>query len=125
MDAIEYPYWENAARYTEDWLALLLALTLLFIAFPVVCGVIYLIKIIRFLIKRGKRTAKRALEKRDQRKYDKYMLEHFDNIFDNDHESTDDHDAYDFEEILEQDQKQDDSNTAYSVDEIIREINGD
>lgn len=35
-----YPYWENAARLTEDYLALLLVLAVLFGAFPVVALVV-------------------------------------------------------------------------------------
>jgi len=94
-DAIAFPYWENAARLAEDWLAVLLVLALIFIIFPVVCGVIYSIKIIRFLIKRGKKSVRKAIDNRDQRLYEKYLLEH-----------------------SEEPQ-------IYNVDDIIREVNGD
>ena len=49
-NGIIYPYWENAARYTEDWCALLLFLTIVFAAWPVVYG---LYSVLRLLI-RGK-----------------------------------------------------------------------
>ena len=76
LEAIAYPYWENAARYVEEYLALLLVFALLFILFPVVCAVVYSIIIIRFLIRRGKLTVTRFINKKDKRKYDKYLQEH-------------------------------------------------
>jgi len=75
-DTIAYPYWENAARFAEDWLALLLVFSLLFIIFPIVCFVIYGIKVIRFLIKHGKTSVLIILEKIENRKYEKYKLKH-------------------------------------------------
>ena len=74
--AISFPYWENAARFAEDWLALLLLLSLIFIAFPIVCAVFYGIKIIRLLLKQGKRTTKKVMDDIENRKYEKYKLEH-------------------------------------------------
>ena len=115
MDTIGYPYWENAARYTENLLALLLALALIFIAFPLVCGVVYLVKVIRFLIKRGKRTAKKAVDKHDKRMYDKYMLEHG-------QKQVDDEENYSVDDILAQAQEPVDDEENYSVAEIIREV---
>ena len=94
-DSIAFPYWENAARLTEDWLAVLLVLALIFIIFPVVCGVIYSVRIIRFLIGRGKKSVRKAIDNRDQRLYEKYLLEHGEDP------------------------------QIYSVDDIIREVNGD
>ena len=77
IDAMAYPYWENAARYAEDLRALLLVLTLLFMICPAVFGVIYLVKLIRYLIKRGKRIYTRIIAEIDRRKYDKYVSEHY------------------------------------------------
>ena len=77
IDAMAYPYWENAARYAEDLRALLLVLTLLFAICPVVFGVIYLVKLIRYLIKRGKRLYTRIIAEIDRRKYEKYVSEHY------------------------------------------------
>jgi len=88
-DAITYPYWENAARFAEDWLALLLFLTLVFTVCPIVFGVIYAIKLIRYLIKRGKKTVSRLIKEHDDRAYEKYLLEH-----------DQDHQIYDVETIL-------------------------
>ena len=79
-NAIAFPYWENAARYAEDWLALLLFLSLVFIAFPLICGIVYLVKIIRFAIKRGKNIVSKAIVKHDKRAYEKYMLKHSDDV---------------------------------------------
>ena len=75
-ESISYPYWENAARYVEDILALLLVFTLLFITFPIICVIFYSIKIIRFLIRRGKGTVTRLIKEKDKRDYEKYLREH-------------------------------------------------
>ena len=75
-EAIAYPYWENAARFAEDWLALLLVLSLLFVAFPLVCFVFYSIRIIHLVVKRGKKTVDVVVKKHDDRQYEKYLLEH-------------------------------------------------
>jgi hypothetical protein len=73
-DRMVYPYWENAARYTEDWLALLLVLMLVFIVCPIVSGVIYGVKAIRFAIKGGKRKVAKMIEAHDEREDKKYLL---------------------------------------------------
>ena len=73
-DGIAFPYWENAARYTEDWLALLLVLSLAFIVFPAVCGVIYSVKGIRWLIKHGKQVFAEKVDKLDDLHAEEYRL---------------------------------------------------
>jgi len=83
-NAIAFPYWENAARYVEDWLALLLLLALIFIAFPIVCAVYYSVRIIKFLVRHGKSAVKKAVKKYDDRKYEKYLLEHYEDSGDYD-----------------------------------------
>ena len=40
----DLPYWENAARMTEDWLALRFLLCLLLPLFPAVLVIIYIVK---------------------------------------------------------------------------------
>ena len=35
LTSVIYPYWENAARYMDDWCALMFALAVLFIILPV------------------------------------------------------------------------------------------
>ena len=75
-DAIKYPYWENAARYAEDHLAFLLILSLIFIAFPIVCAVIYAVILIRIGVKHGKQYVKKLIAKKDKREYEKYVLTH-------------------------------------------------
>ena len=74
--AIVYPYWENAARFAEDWLALLLVISIIFIIFPVVCFIIYGVILIRLLIKLGKNLISGLIAKKDKRAYEKYLLEH-------------------------------------------------
>jgi len=100
-DPIAYPYWENAARITEDWLALLLALSLLFLAFPLVCAIVYLVKTIRFGIKHGKIALTKAINKHDDKKYEEYLQKQKDK--------------------LEEDADID----IYNVDNIIREVQED
>ena len=48
--SVIYPYWENAARYVEDWSALYLALAVVFIILPVIAAFVILI----ILLIRGK-----------------------------------------------------------------------
>ena len=88
-DGVIFPYWENAARYTEDWLALLLILMFAFISFPVVCGVVYGIKGIKFIKKSSIRSIKKRIEERDDRKAEKYR-----------HENEDEFVATSLEEII-------------------------
>lgn len=76
MESISYPYWENAALFVEDWLALLLVLTIAFIICPIVFSVIYLVKLILYFIRRGKKSVRKMIDDIDQRKYEKYLLEH-------------------------------------------------
>lgn len=42
-----YPYWENAARYIEDWCALLLLIAILAAVYPVVSFVLWFIRLFR------------------------------------------------------------------------------
>ena len=83
-DRMVYPYWENAARYTEDWLAFLLVLSFLFVACPVVCGVVYGVKVIMFLVTRGRTSVSRLIDERDGREAEKYLLENTDEFADYD-----------------------------------------
>lgn len=55
---VVYPFWENAARITEDKSALLLALQILFLVFPTVT-VLYLF---RLLLKNRKKLVKKAID---------------------------------------------------------------
>ena len=75
-DAIAFPYWENAARFAEDWIALLLVLALLFIVFPIICAIIYGIILSRILFRLIKATILKKLDEREMRKYKDYALEH-------------------------------------------------
>jgi len=77
---IALPYWENAARFAEDWLALLLLLSLILIIFPIVCAVIYTVILIRFGFGRGKKSLKHLIKVRDERLYEKYLSEHGDDV---------------------------------------------
>jgi len=72
-NGVIYPYWENAVRMTEDWLALLLLLMLLLLACPVIA---LTIAVISALVKTGKylevkipETAENLVEKRRRKKW--------------------------------------------------------
>jgi len=73
-DTIVYPYWENAVRYAEDWLALLLVLSIIFLICPIVFGVIYAIKLLRFGARQLVKLIKRLIKKRDDRAYRRYKI---------------------------------------------------
>jgi len=72
-ESISFPYWENAARFTEDWLALLLLLALVFIAFPLVCAIFYTVKLIIFCVNAVIKYVKWVTKRRDQRKYREFV----------------------------------------------------
>ena len=64
---VVFPYWENAARLLEDYLALLLLLSLLFGLFPAVCAGTVLVIGLRHLARRG-RAAMPALRDRMEKR---------------------------------------------------------
>ena len=49
LNGVVYPYWENAVRYTEDLLALLLVLTILLAAWPAAAALVTAIRWLRRL----------------------------------------------------------------------------
>lgn len=55
--AVAYPYWENAARYYEDWCTLLTGLSILFLILPVVLVCTVLVR----LLLAGRRKAKAVI----------------------------------------------------------------
>ena len=72
-EPIAFPYWENAARFAEDWVALLLFLSLLFLVFPVICTAIYSVVLVKFLYRLCKSTIINKIKARDKRKYKEYI----------------------------------------------------
>ena len=60
---ILYPYWENAARYTEDWMALMLVFAVLAAVVPAVFAVIVVVQVIRRLNTQGKRVARKIKDR--------------------------------------------------------------
>ncbi len=74
-NGVIYPYWENAVRMTEDWLALLLVLTCMFAACPAVCVIAVLVKYAARAYKLAARkvpeSAYNARERRREAKYAK------------------------------------------------------
>ena len=66
--AVIYPYWENAARLTEDYAALFLLLMVLFAITPVIFVVVLLIKTLRRLITEAKDKTVSAIEEKIEEK---------------------------------------------------------
>ena len=62
--AVIYPYWENAARLTEDFAALYLLLMVLLSICPVVCAVVWLVRTLKRLITEAKDKAVSAIEEK-------------------------------------------------------------
>ena len=105
---IVLPYWENAARIVEDWLALLLVLSLVFLVFPIICAIIYTVKLIRFGLKHGKRTVKDLVDEKDRREYEKFLLEHGDEPQIYDPRGFSDYNEYDGDDMINYDIYSDD-----------------
>lgn len=66
-----YPYWENAARLTEDYAALLLLLTVLTGVFPAVYAGVFAVRTLRRLVKTAASAAGRRLEAQIERQKEK------------------------------------------------------
>ena len=78
-DEVSFPYWENAARYSEDRLALLLALTIAAAIFPAACAIFYGAKGARYLIIRAIRSVSAKLKERDAQAAEEYRKAHGNN----------------------------------------------
>ena len=63
VSGVLYPTWENAARYTEDMMALFLVLTMLTALLPVGALVFLVVVVLRRLKTRGKRVANRLRDR--------------------------------------------------------------
>lgn len=74
-----YPYWENAARYIEDWCALLLFIGLMAAVCPLVTAIVFAIrlfgrgkrKLSDELLPRAKENAEEAIRIRQRRRWEK------------------------------------------------------
>jgi hypothetical protein len=75
-NGVAYPYWENAARFTEDQMALVLVLGVLFGLFPAVVVVIAIVHLVRALIRRLKGTAVGVRNAAEERRYEEYVRKH-------------------------------------------------
>lgn len=72
-NGVIYPYWENAVRLTEDYLALLMALTFLFALCPAVTGIVLLVREIVRGFRYGKRRIPEKIDAfREKKKEEKY-----------------------------------------------------
>ena len=72
-DTVSFPYWENAARYAEDWLILLLVLSIVLMIYPTICAIVYSVILIRFGIRQLVKLIKNLIKKRDNRTYQRYI----------------------------------------------------
>jgi len=74
-----YPYWENAARYIEDWCALILFIGLAAAVTPVMTGLICIIRLLSRgkrklsdeLLPKAKENAEEAIRIRQRRRWEK------------------------------------------------------
>ena len=63
VSAVVFPYWENAARYAEDHMALWMAAAAVTALFPLVCMGIIIVRAVRGVKAQGKRVAKRLRDR--------------------------------------------------------------
>ena len=71
---IIYPYWENAARLTEDYAALLLLFAVLFAVCPVVCAAIWLVRTVKRLVLRAAGAAGRKIGEKIEEEKEKHYV---------------------------------------------------
>ena len=72
-DGVIFPYWENAVRLTEDYLALIMVVMALLIIFPLVRGIVFVIRTIIRTYRKAKKKIPEEIEKRvEQRKEQQY-----------------------------------------------------
>lgn len=69
-----YPYWENAARLTEDYAALLLLLVVLSGVCPAVCAVVLIVRTLRRISVTAARHTKKTLEARIEKQKEKRYI---------------------------------------------------
>jgi len=78
--SVVYPYWENAVRITEDWLALLLLCTIVLLLCPaitlLICTIWTLVKAARYLRKKIPAAANSVIERRRESRFLKKQNEH-------------------------------------------------
>lgn len=71
-----YPYWENAARLIEDYMALLLVFALTFAVLPALCLIIILVKMIKLAWAGTKHGAVKAVDKAQSISYEGRVRRH-------------------------------------------------
>ncbi|MCL2045137.1 MAG: ABC transporter permease [Oscillospiraceae bacterium] len=74
IDGQVLPYWENAAIVIEDWLALLMILTIVCAVFPIICTLVYGRKLIIYLVKLCISIIKRKIDEKHDRKAEEYRI---------------------------------------------------
>ncbi len=78
-NGVIYPYWENAVRLTEDYLALLMVIMGLLLIYPVVRYIVIIVKFIVRNVKKAEKKIPEALEKHieehREREYEKEKVE--------------------------------------------------
>ena len=71
---IIYPYWENAARLTEDYAALLLLFAVLLAVCPAVCAAIWLVRTVKRLVLRAAGAAGRKIGEKIEEEKEKHYV---------------------------------------------------
>jgi len=126
-NGVIYPYWENAARITEAYVARLYVYILLLALFPFVCFIILSVRFIKFLIVKQKRLkfevwdawddryARSATwkEKRAQKRRNKNLRHHFEKLKLKRKIN---------EKLPEEQEDQSEKQTAMDIESIVREI---
>ena len=72
--AVIYPYWENAARLTEDYAALFLLLMVLFAITPVVFVIVWIVRTLKRLITEAKDKTVAAIEEKLEEKKEEHYV---------------------------------------------------
>lgn len=72
-EGMAYPYWENAARLVENRLAVILLITAILGIYPIVCVTAAVVFIAKRLWSKIKRTAVKAVNSNDERRYREYV----------------------------------------------------
>lgn len=71
---IIYPYWENAARLTEDYAALLLLFAVLFAVCPVVCAAIWAVRTVKRLTLKAAAAAGKKIDEKIEEEKEKHYV---------------------------------------------------
>ena len=76
-EAVIYPYWENAARSIEDYMSLVLILSMVFAVMPAFCAcwaaIVYFIKFRNYVKSKVPQVREQVVERRREKRYQKLI----------------------------------------------------